>query len=206
MIHLPQIISQRDPRWASLKLGNTNLTVGDWGCTFTSGIMLAQAFGRNLDLLAVLKWMNENGGFDDKGAVMWLTFAKALGLDWGYRWETVADPTLRFERISEIDGFFHIDRLAAWGIPNIAFVDTDHDGKANHWVVYLGDNLVADPWDAQVKSFDVFGHLYGYAIMLGTPILGGGKVASIIGKANDIACGRNVELNAKEIIQLVTRP
>lgn len=38
-------LSQRDPKWATKKLGNTFLTVGRWGCTTTCVSMLSSLFG-----------------------------------------------------------------------------------------------------------------------------------------------------------------
>ena len=206
MIKLPTIISQRDPMWASQKLGNSGLSVGDWGCTLISCIMASQAFGKPVYVLGTLAKMNQEGGFSSGGSLNWLIIAEMLGIDFAYRWETDADPTNRFERIHEIDGFRHIEWLASVGIPTVVFVDTNHDAKPNHWVVYVGDGMVVDPWDAQTKPLSAFERLYGYAIFTGTPVLSGGKFAAFVGKANEIAHGRNVELNAKEIMQTVSRP
>lgn len=206
MLTLPHVLSQRDPLWSKRYLGATSLTVGDWGCTLTASVMAAQAFGKNLNLNIVLDEMNKAAGFNAGGSLDWLKLAKVLGLDWGYRWETDADPAMRFERVKEVDGLRHIDWLAGVGIPTVVFVDTDHDEKPNHWATYLGDGQVADPWDGQVKPMSAFKRLYGYAIFTGTPVLTGGKVGALIGKANEISQGRNITMNAKEIIQTVIRP
>lgn len=208
MIFLPRILSQRDPQWKGLTLGTSGLSIGDWGCTLISCIMAAQAFGRNLEVEDVLSRMNQKGGFSAGGSLNWLIIAEVLGVDFGYRWETDADPTNRFERVKEIDGFRHIERLATvFGIPTVVFVDTNHDARPNHWVVYIGSGMVVDPWDGQTKPLAVFERLYGYAIFTGTPILiEGEKVPSMIGKANEIAHGRNVDLNTKEIMNAVIRP
>lgn len=206
MIRLPKTYSQRDPKWGMKEMGTSGLLLKDWGCTFTCGVMLAQAFAKDISMGDALRKMNEVGGFNAYGSLDWRKFAEVLGLDFGYRWDTEADPKIKFERVSEITGFRHVERLASWGIPTIAFVDNNRDGKPNHWVVYLGDGMVADPWDGQIKPMSTFKHLYGYAIMNGTPALSGGKMAPIVGKANDIAHGRNVALNAKEINQVVNRP
>lgn len=206
MIPLTQLLSQRDPSWANRYLGETSMMVGDWGCTLTASVMAAQAFGKNLTMHAVLDEMNKQKGFNAGGSLDWRVLAKALGLEWGYRWETDADLRNKFERVKEVDGFRHIEWLASVGIPTVVFVDTNHDEKPNHWVTYIGDGKVADPWDGQIKPMSTFERLYGYAVFTGTPVLTGGKVAVLIGKANEIAQGRNITVNAKEIIQTVIRP
>lgn len=210
MIQLPKILSQRDPLWARQTLGASGLTVGDWGCTFTSCVMIATAFGKHPNLVTVLNAMNSDPqGFAPNGSLNWLPIAKHLGIDFLYRWETDADPSNRFERVKEIDGLRHVERLAEWGIPTVCFVDTNHDAKPNHWVVYVGDGMVADPWDGTVKPMSVFERLYGYAIFMGQPAYapaGKGQVASLVGKANEIVRGRNVALNISEIMDAVKRP
>lgn len=42
------ILSQRDPRWAKLKLGPSSLTVGDYGCLETCLCMFAQYCGKTI--------------------------------------------------------------------------------------------------------------------------------------------------------------
>ena len=37
-------LSQRDPQWGDLKLGESNLTINRWGCTTTALSMLSDYF------------------------------------------------------------------------------------------------------------------------------------------------------------------
>ena len=37
-------LSQQDPRWKSLPLGNSNLTIGSYGCALTSVAMYLSGF------------------------------------------------------------------------------------------------------------------------------------------------------------------
>lgn len=202
-------LSQRDPRWANLLLGKSGLTVGQFGCTFTAGVMAAQAFGKALDLPTVLAaCAAAPDAFNGDGTVNWLPFARELGLDFGYRMDTTANVAPNHLQVSESAALRHLDWLATLGVPVLCWVDTDHDGKANHWVLSVGEGYCLDPWDGQKKELlPSFGHLYGLAIFNGTPVMAeNGKVGALVGKANEISRGRNVALNASEIMQVVNRP
>jgi len=213
MITLPKdlILSQRDPKWAGIKLGASGLTMGDWGCALTCVIMAAGAFGKKADPIAVIAALNANGGFisggESNGSVIWTKVAQVLGIDFLYRYETDADPTNRFERVKEIDGFRHVERNASRGFPTPCHVDTNHDGKPNHWVLAIGDGQCIDPWDGQVKPLSTFQRLYGYAIFAGLPAYDPSNgIGTLLGKANEIFHGRGVQTYVNEIVDVIKRP
>ena len=199
-------LKQGDPRWGHMQLGSSGLKMESWGCTFTSGVMVAHAFGKQQSVVSALESMNREGGFDFQGNLYWQKFAQVLGLDFGYRWDTDANGSPSHSTVREMAGWRHINWLADVGIPTMVFVDTNHDGRANHWCAYIGDGMLNDPWDGREKPLESFGRLYGYAIMNGTPALTGTKYGAMVGKANEIAKGRNIELNSREILSLVNRP
>ncbi len=207
MIAQLPLYSQRSSLWFDAKMIPSPWSLGQQGCTLTAACSMAKAFGKDINPLTANKEMVRLGGYDNTGSLSWLVLAKVLGIDFGTRWDTNANVAPNHSQVVEMDGFRHIERLAKWGIPSICWVDTDHDGKANHWVTYVGDGQVIDPWDGAVKPMSVFERLYGYAIFNGTPVYAeDGKVAAMIGKANEVAHGRNVALNSKEIMDTVNRP
>lgn len=61
-------LSQRDPRWANVKIGDTNLTIGRWGCTITSLCMLAEYFGEKVTPDKVAR---VPGLFNKDGKIIW---------------------------------------------------------------------------------------------------------------------------------------
>lgn len=204
--NLPRL-SQRDPKWSSLKLGNSGLTVGDWGCTFIASCIAAKAFGKTVDPMRALSSMNSiPGGFEPNGSLNWQPMAKVLGIDHGYRWDTNANVQPNHSLVYEPAAIAHIEWLASVGIPTVCWVDTDHDAKPNHFVCYVGEQKCIDPWDGQLKSMiSVFKRLYGYEIFTGDAIYGT-KITALVTKANEIKFGRNVDLNAREIMDVVLRP
>lgn len=63
-------LSQRDLKWAAVKLGATNLTVGRWGCTTTSISMLSDFFGCYTDPKKIAL---EAKHYTMDGLVLWKT-------------------------------------------------------------------------------------------------------------------------------------
>lgn len=56
------IYSQKDPRWANIKIGNTNLTIGNFGCYMVDLAMLANIPPNEVNaLFTKKKAYNENG-------------------------------------------------------------------------------------------------------------------------------------------------
>lgn len=188
-------------------MGQSGQTLGQQGCLITASASAAFAFAKQTNPLVLCRQMSQAGGFDQTGSANLLTLAKCLGLDLGFRYDTNANVAPNHSQVNEAMGLLHIERLAKWGMPSVIWVDTDHDGKPNHWVCYLGQGQVLDPWDGQQKGFDaVFKRLYGYFFFVGQPAWADDSVGVLIGKANEIYDGRNVVLNAKEIMDTVKRP
>lgn len=199
------LYNQRNAAWFSEKMTPSPYVLGQQGCTLTAGCTAAKAFGKDINPLVANREMVRLGGYNNEGSLDWQVFARVLGLDWGYRMDTTANTAPNHSQIHELDALRHIERLAKWGIPSIVWVDTDHDGKPNHWCCFIGDGQLIDPWDAQQKPLSAFERLYGYAFFNGTPAYADDKIGAVIGKANEISHGRNVNLNASEIMQLINR-
>lgn len=199
--------NQRDSQWFAEPMGHSPFSLGMQGCTVTSLSMLSFAFGKNLNPKQLCDAMNSDGTcFNTDGTLNWLPTAKVMGIDWGFRWDTTAANEPNHSVVNEDAAKAHVERLSQWGIPTAVWVDENHDGKANHWCCYVGDGMANDPWTGEQVALSTYTHLYGYAIMLSTPVLTGGTVGQMAGKANEISNHRNVDMNANEIIQCVTRP
>lgn len=206
MINLKPV-SQNDPRWRDDFLGSSQVTIGAYGCAMCSSLMAAQAF-------AVSKTPDEialhSEVFDPiSGALSWQPLAIAIGVDFGYRYDTDTNPNPRHMRVQESAARLHIDFLASLGIPAICKIDSNPNTPEldEHWVTYVGDGMCIDPWDGRLRPLgETYGKLWGVGILNGTPVLVGGKLAAMVGKANEIHRGRNVDLNASEIMQVINRP
>ena len=66
--------SQKNPKWSKLKIGNTNLDIGHYGCLIVS---IASLDGRTPDI--ILKELNKGNAFTNKGLLMWNRAADLLG-------------------------------------------------------------------------------------------------------------------------------
>lgn len=63
---IPQIYCQRDPRWASLKMGDSQSTIGEYGCLITSLASLAAYTGHPCtpgDFAGHTDWFDSIGDF-----------------------------------------------------------------------------------------------------------------------------------------------
>ena len=58
-----QSLYQNDEKWKNTKLGNSNETIGGWGCLLTSVTMMLNAIGYNETPETVNEKMKKAGGF-----------------------------------------------------------------------------------------------------------------------------------------------
>jgi len=72
--------SQRDPRWASVRLGTSNYTMGNAGCAVVAVTMIATTVKPHLTPLDMVWWLNNNGGFTSGGLLYWAKAAEYGGL------------------------------------------------------------------------------------------------------------------------------
>lgn len=119
--------SQRDPRWSQNKIGQTNLTIGRFGCTITSIADLSTYFGDNLTPADVANKIQ----FTSDGLILWNS------CKFGH---------FEFERRSY--ALYDFDIRDALKDPDKAVIlEVEHD----HWVAATGISIlggynIADPW------------------------------------------------------------
>jgi len=139
-------ISQRDKRWANIKLGTSNLTIGQAGCTITCIAMLADLTPD--DVNNRLKVAN---GYANTNLVVWSKIKEAISwleFEWrGYSYEN----TKVASAISK-NGSCLVE------------VDGTPIGGSKHWVLYVGNQKLIDPWDGKEKSTSSY-QAIGYAII-----------------------------------------
>jgi len=80
----PNPLSQKDPRWRNVKVGNTPYTVGQIGCTITSMAMFSAKDPA---------WLARNLEFNQNGAILWESVKKTGDLNWV--WRQYASPKNR---------------------------------------------------------------------------------------------------------------
>ena len=139
-------ISQRDERWANIKLGTSNLTIGQAGCTITCIAILADLTPD--DVNNRLKVAN---GYANTNLIIWSKIKEAISwleFEWrGYSYEN----TKVASAISK-NGSCLVE------------VDGTPIGGSKHWVLYIGNQKLIDPWDGKEKSTSSY-QAIGYAII-----------------------------------------
>lgn len=152
-------LSQRDPLWASKKMGESELTLGRWGCTTTCISMLSDYFKcyrSPLELASNVHHYTRKDYPGGAGLVLWPNM-KFDGMRWVKR--------LRGRNDAMID--------EALRNPNTAVILQVNNGA--HWVVAYSrvwgaskDWWCIDPWDGKKKLvLKSFGNITGMSFYEG---------------------------------------
>jgi len=115
---------QKDGRWKDLKIGNTDLTMENYGCLITS---LAILDGRTPK--EILEILNRSSAFNDKGMLYSDIASKALGFS--YKGKHKESP--KYECVAETNHWAYLR------IPQ-------------HFFVWNPDGTIVDPLDGQMKT------------------------------------------------------
>jgi hypothetical protein len=156
-----QIYSQRDPRWANIKLGTGTLTIGQAGCTISCVASLAGITPKEVNerLLKVNGYANTN-------LIIWSKVKEAMPwLEWKHR------------------GYTYDNNQVAQNLPCLVEVDGKRIGAPRHWVLYIGNQKMYDPWYGTEKTTSYYPPV-GYAIInrVGNPPGGSMSGAVMYGK------------------------
>jgi hypothetical protein len=126
-------LSQRDKRWGSKKLGFSDVTISGYGCTITSLAMMA---GLTPD--KVNEILKASGGYAQENLVIWNKVSVIPNLTFNYRYYTYENAKVK--QIIDTDGACLVE------------VDGKPIGGYRHWLLYIGNKQLIDPWDGQIKS------------------------------------------------------
>jgi len=146
-----QTLSQKDSRWANITIGNSTSTISRFGCTITALACLA---GTTPDV--VNAFLTAVGGFlVDR--IIWKKLNETkLGLTFPDNGRQYAynDEAVR-RAIEDYGG---------------CLVEVDYDGVISttsdrHWVLYIGNHQLIDPWDGKIKETSSYPIVKGYAII-----------------------------------------
>ena len=78
-----QNLYQNDEKWQNVRLGNSAITIGKWGCLLTSATMMLNGIGHNETPESVNEKMKRAGGFD--GALFIPSFLPYIWPNCGWR-------------------------------------------------------------------------------------------------------------------------
>jgi hypothetical protein len=141
-------LSQRDPKWAADKLGESTLTIGRWGCTTTAISMLSDYFNCYQSPLDIAKNVHN---YTSDGLIIWgnLSFDK---MDFVRREYGRNDTNLH-------EALKHPDKAVILQVNNGA-----------HWVTAArptkigSDYVIIDPWDGtKTKAIARYHNITGAA-------------------------------------------
>lgn len=157
MITVP-VLSQRDPRWAWKYLGFSTATIGGYGCLLACLTMLSGKTDIS-QVNEILKSLGNYSGNNPNGAylgnlVVWANIPKAL-------------PSLKFVgRFYSYDNQAVADYVYNKKIPVIVQVDAAPIGapRTDHYVLYIGNKKLIDPWTGQIRPTSDFPIVKGYAL------------------------------------------
>lgn len=122
--------SQKDPRWAKMKLGHSGLTMRDFGCVVTScAMMLSYFYDREVLPSELLKWLNQNHGFTGDGLLYWQKIEQFTG------------GKLRYNR--------KFQNATTYTVRQCVF------GRFNHWLIDspVSVGKVIDPLPGQERGY-----------------------------------------------------
>lgn len=135
--------SQRDPRWASIRKGKTTQTIGKYGCTITSLCNLINSFGYDETPNTVNEKLTANNGYI--GALLvWSAPQKIwpkIKFVWrGYNYDNV-----------KVAYYVYFKKT-----PVLVEVNGAKIGGSRHWVLFVGDGKMVDPWTGSVSSTSTY--------------------------------------------------
>ncbi len=140
-------ISQNDPRWKEVRLGDSfsDLTIGDWGCLLTCFTMTANAFGKELSPADLNDRMLRKQLFLDHKLTPWNALANLYSdIIYEGRLEARNTPNLT-ERIDAALKAGHPVAVQVDYTPESPYTPNDQ-----HWVLVVGregnDYRINDPW------------------------------------------------------------
>lgn len=123
-------LSQRDPRWKDIKLGNSNVTIGAYGCFITC---IAYLLGTTPDIVND-RLKATKDGYVQNNLVSWSKLPEAFP---GVAVSHVLEP-------------YNNDVVKA-NLPVLVTVDGSPIGSPLHAVVYIGNQKLMDPWTGTIE-------------------------------------------------------
>lgn len=199
-------LSQRNSQWASQRLGwgSTNTsTIGSHGCTITSLAMLAGLTPADVNarLIANKGYAAHKNTPNTFNLILWTVIKQAI-------------PWLEFEwrnytYSGDDDNKRVADAIKKNGACLVAVDGTKIGGspKDGHWVLYIGNQQMIDPWDGQVKPTSHY-PATGFAIInkVGTPPSnGGGNNMSNMYKGYDLNNPDSMKIAVDHLVAILNK-
>ena len=166
------LLSQRDDRWRLKKLGFSDVTIGLYGCVITCYAMIWDT-----DPIQVNEYFKNNDCFVGLNLVYWKMTPGFVYRGWTYDNDKVKEAIDKY-------GFCIVET---------DLNDNPRDGK--HFVVFIGNGMLYDPWDGKEKPTSSYKDFYGYVVIdpLYNPLkYTGGEFMEISTEERDFLISRSV--------------
>ncbi len=142
-----QILGQRDDRWGNIKLGYSNTLIRDYGCTITC---LAMILSTTPDV--VNERLKSVNGFASGNLIIWAKIEEAF-------------PGIKQRRVWSYN---NDDVKANVGHVLVEVPAKPIGGTGSHWVVYIGNQRLYDPWTGRERPTSDFPGQTGYCVITGS--------------------------------------
>jgi len=144
-------INQRDKQWKDIKIGNSNSTIGNYGCTISCLSMQA-----GITPIEFNERMTKVNGFQvDK--ILWQKINEAI-------------PWLKFPDMGR--HYSYDNNIVSQAIANngSCLVEVDFDGiistpNDSHWILYIGNGQAIDPWTGYIISTNKYPLVKGFCVI-----------------------------------------
>lgn len=140
----PIPLSQRDPRWSTKTLGDSSHTIGMQGCTITC---IAMYYGLTPDL--VNDFFNKADAYypENPGD----PFNPQKDLVWWTKLPTAIPGATFVNKYSQYN-----NETVLQNLPCLVEVNAAPIGALRHWVLYIGNQQLIDPWDGKIKPTSTY--------------------------------------------------
>lgn len=116
-------LSQKDPRWSYVRMGNSSSTIGGYGCLITSLSMLSSWYGKYRHP----EWMANNLSFTNGGLLFWRSITDSeLPMKFVYRYYQRNDAKMK-EILKSANGSCVVE---------VAL------GTGRHWLPVIGHSAI----------------------------------------------------------------
>lgn len=180
------VLSQRDPRWGEIPVGFGIAKIKDVGCTIT---VLAEILGTTPDV--VNERMKAVKGFSDGR-----TIGKGNLLVWSY----IAKA---FPGVSAWRYYGYDNTKVKAAVPNV-IVEVPGlpiGGRDKHWVRYVGNQKLHDPWTGRERPTSDFLGASGFTIITGTWSKPGLTKDQALAEIKKIAYGTQDDSTARQQVK-----
>lgn len=152
-----RIYLQNSPEWNTLKLGNSNLSIGGYGCLLAVIASSMYELGYDYNLKELNKLFKQGNVYTSRGNIIWYKINNLF-------------PKINY-KYKRIFGSNTMERDLSNGLLPIVKVKYYQTGIF-HWVLIVGSNengfLVIDPLkqDKKLINLSVHGKVYAYRVLI----------------------------------------